>query len=76
MTKTVPKSVFKSRALAYLREVEASGEPLVLTDRGRPVLRVTPYAPAHETLAGLQGCVLRYDDPTEPIDVESWDALA
>ncbi len=74
MPKTVSKSEFKPRALAYLREVEQSGEPLVLTDRGRPVLRISPYAPASETLAVLRGCVVRYDEATEPVAVADWEA--
>jgi prevent-host-death family protein len=72
--KTVSKSQFKPRALAYLREVEETGEPLVLTDRGRPVLRIAPYAPAAETLAALRGCVVRYDAATEPVALEDWEA--
>lgn len=72
--KTVSKSQFKPRALAYLREVEESGEPLVLTDRGRPVLRIAPYAPAAETLAALRGCVVRYDAATEPVAVDEWES--
>ncbi len=74
MPKTVSKSQFKPRALAYLREVEETGEPLVLTDHGRPVVRIEPYAPARETLAVLSGCVLRYDAATEPVAVDDWDA--
>ena len=61
MPKTVSKSEFKPPALAYLREIEDTGEPLVLTDRGRPVLRITPYAPTEETRAALEGCIVRYD---------------
>jgi prevent-host-death family protein len=74
MPKAVSKSQFKPRALAYLREIEETGEPLILTDRGRPVLRITPYAPAEETLAALRGCVLRYDAATEPVGVDDWEA--
>lgn len=74
MPKTVSKSAFKPRALALLREVEETGEPLVLTDRGRPVLRITPYAPAEETRATLQGCVVRYDGATESVAVDDWEA--
>ncbi len=73
MPRVVSKSQFKPRALAYLREVEETGEPLVLTDRGRPVLRITPYAPAEETLETLRGCVVRYDDATEPVAVGDWE---
>jgi prevent-host-death family protein len=71
--KTVSKSQFKPRALAYLREVEETGEALILTDRGRPVLRIEPYAPAEEGLAALRGCVVRYDDATEPVAVDDWE---
>ena len=75
MTKTVSKSQFKPKALAYLREVEESGEALVITDRGRPVVRVAPFAPAAATLERLRGCVIRYDRPTDPVAVEDWEAL-
>ncbi len=41
--KTISKSKFKARALEYFREVERTGQALVITDRGRPVLRLVPY---------------------------------
>ena len=71
--KHVAKSRFKRAVLEYLSEVEATGEPMVITDRGRPVVQlapIAPVAPAAETLARLRGCVLRYDDPTEPVAVD------
>jgi antitoxin (DNA-binding transcriptional repressor) of toxin-antitoxin stability system len=74
--KTVSKPEFARRALAYLREVEQTGEPPILTDRGRAVLRVVPQATAHDVLATLHGCVVRYDDPTEPVAIEAWGAGA
>jgi len=74
--KTVSKSQFARRALAYLREVEETGEALILTDRGRAVLRVVPHATAEDVLASLRGCVVRYDDPTEPVGIEGWGAGA
>jgi len=72
--KAVSMSQFKPRALAYLREVEQTGEALILTDRGRPVLRIEPFPPAREALAALRGCVIRYDDATEPVAVGDWEA--
>ena len=39
----VSKSEFKARALEYFRRVERTGEPLIITDRGRPVLKIVPY---------------------------------
>ena len=40
--KRVSKSELKAKMLEYFREVERTGEPLEVTDRGRPVLKVVP----------------------------------
>ena len=42
--KTVSKGKLKAQMLAYFREVEATGEPLIVTDYGREVLEVRPVA--------------------------------
>ena len=76
MPKTMSKSQFRSRALAFLREVEETGEALILTDRGRPVLRIEPVSPAEEALTALSGCVVSYDGVTEPVGVNHWEAGA
>ncbi|MCG1042679.1 type II toxin-antitoxin system Phd/YefM family antitoxin [Mycetohabitans sp. B8] len=72
--KQVSKSEFKAKALEFFRQVEASGERVVVTDHGKPALEVRPYR-NHERnpLDVLRGSVVRYDDPTEPVDVE-WEA--
>ena len=44
MENQVPKSKFKPHALQYFREVERTGKALIITDRGRPVLRIMPYS--------------------------------
>ena len=41
----VSKSRIKAQALELFRQVEASAEPLVGTDHGRPTLEVRPYRP-------------------------------
>jgi prevent-host-death family protein len=44
---------FKARCLALLDRVAATGEPLVVTKRGRPVARVVPArAPGQASLRG------------------------
>lgn len=76
MDSTVSKSRFKARALDYFRQVERTGKELVVTDRGKPVVKIVPYAPRPaEALAALRGSVIRYDDPTEPVGLEDWEAL-
>ena len=73
----ISKSRLKAKALEYFRQVETTGQPLIITDRGRAVLRLEPYrAPDPErALEALRGTVHRLDDPTGPVDAESWEAL-
>lgn len=76
MSEIVSKSRFKPRALEYFRQVEKSGEEIVITDHGRPVVKVVPYRPEPaEVLETLRGSVIRYDDPTGPVAEENWESL-
>jgi antitoxin (DNA-binding transcriptional repressor) of toxin-antitoxin stability system len=76
----VSKSHFKAHALELFRQVEASGQPLVVTDHGRPSVEVRPYRPAAlsaaDPLDALRGSVLRFDAPFESVGENDWDALA
>jgi antitoxin (DNA-binding transcriptional repressor) of toxin-antitoxin stability system len=47
--KTVSKGKLQARMLEYFREVEATGEPLIVTDHGREVLEVRPATPRNHT---------------------------
>ncbi|MBN1425041.1 type II toxin-antitoxin system Phd/YefM family antitoxin [Candidatus Fermentibacteria bacterium] len=78
MAVTVSKSRFKARALEYLRDVERTGNEVIITDRGNPVAVVAPYrVDVNKALAGVRGSVIRYDRPTEPaIPPEEWEALS
>jgi len=70
----VSKSEFKAKALEFFRQVEASGESVVVTDHGKPTLEVRPYRTIERNpLDVLRGSVVRYDDPMEPVDVQ-WEA--
>ena len=76
MPQFVSKSQFKPHSLEYFRKIEQTGEELVITDHGRPVLKVVPYvADAEECFRGLRHTVLRYDDPLEPIGEGDWEVL-
>ena len=76
----VSKSHFKAHALELFRQVEASGEPLVVTDHARPSIEVRPYRPPGyadaDPLELLRGSVLRFDDPFAPVCQTDWEALA
>jgi prevent-host-death family protein len=75
MVQTVSKSKFKPRALEYFRKVQETGEELVLTDHGKPVLKIVAFkADPGAALKSLRKTVVRYTDPLRPTD-EPWDAL-
>jgi prevent-host-death family protein len=72
----VSKSKFKSRALHYFREVEKTGRPVIITDRGRPVAKVVPYSENPEELLNeLRHTVVQYSDPLQPVGIDGWEAL-
>lgn len=76
MEKVVSKSKFKPKALEYFRQVEETGIELTITDHARPVVKITPYVPGEKSaLKALRKSVLRYEEPTEPVAAEAWDAL-
>ena len=76
MPQAVSKSRFKPHSLEYFRKIEQTGEELIITDHGRPVLKVVPFvADPEEYFQGLRNTVLKYDAPLEPVGVEDWEAL-
>lgn len=75
MDEKISKTRFKARALEYFREVERTGRELVITDRGRPVVKLVPYtAEPGRALLALRESVVRYDAPTEPVGEGEWEA--
>jgi prevent-host-death family protein len=74
MEKVISKAGFKPKALEYFRLVEETGIELVITDRGRPVAKITPYIPRETAAAkALRRSVLHYEDPMGPVAVEDWE---
>lgn len=72
--KHVSKSQFKARVLEYLRNIETTGEALVITDRGNPVVELRPYRPYKRCpLEVLSGSVIEYKEPFEPVIEDGWD---
>jgi prevent-host-death family protein len=68
--RAVSATEFKARCLGLLERVARTGEPLVVTRRGRPVAKVVPVevpAPRH-----LRGSVTVHADVVGPI-LDSWD---
>ncbi|MGF7134071.1 antitoxin (DNA-binding transcriptional repressor) of toxin-antitoxin stability system [Paraburkholderia sp. EB58] len=74
--KQVSKSQFKAKALEFFRQIEASRESVIVTDHGKPALEVRPYRGAERNpLDVLRGSVVRYDNPTDSVAEDDWEAL-
>ena len=72
----VSKSQFKAKALEILRRVEATGEPVLVTDHGKPTIEVRRHRSLERSpLDLLRGSVVDYIDPTEPVGEQDWEAL-
>jgi len=76
MEEMISKSQFKPRALQYFREIERTGKELIISDRGKPVLKIVPYVEDPEkALKALRNTVIKYEDPMEPVGLDDWEAL-
>ena len=73
---TISKSKLKTHMLRIFRELEQSGEEVIVTDRGNPVLRISPYKKkrtVRELFADVQGKVIFHEDPDTPTTDEWQD---
>ena len=76
--KSVAVTEFKARCLSLLEDVARSGQPLVVTKRGKPLARVVPTsgAPVVYPQATLRGTVrIRGDLITPVIPLTAWNAV-
>ena len=76
MTKVMKASEFKAKCLAVMDEVAQTGQAVVVTKNGKPVVDLVPHKPKSERgLFGLlKGDLVIKGDIMSPIDVE-WDAM-
>lgn len=75
MATLVSKSRFKSHALDLFRQVERTGQPIIITDHGTPVLKISPYREDPQAaLRVLRETVAKYEAPTKPVAEEDWES--
>lgn len=77
MSNIISKSKFKPAALEYFRRVQETQEELIISDHGKPVLKIVPYHAATKNkvdpLAKLRGTLRRYEQPFDAVQ-EVWDS--
>ena len=76
MMKVLEASEFKAKCLAIMDEVAATGEGVVVTKNGKPVVELVPHKPKSKRgLVGLfKDDLVITGDIMSPIDVE-WDVM-
>ena len=70
----ISKSQLKSKLLEILREVESEDTEVIVTDRGRPVAKISKFqnAPTTEELfQDVRGRIKYFEDPTAST-IEEW----
>jgi len=71
--KQMPAGVFKARCLAVMKKVQMTGEPVIVTKRGAPVVKVVPVESEKNDIFGfMAGKVKIVGDIESPIPVE-WE---
>ena len=78
MGKTVAASAFQANCLRIINEMREDGEPVTITNRGKPVAVLSPVQPEREIrsiIGAMKGTVLAYDNPFGAAVASSeWDA--
>jgi prevent-host-death family protein len=71
--KQMAAGTFKAHCLTVIKQVQATGEPVVVTKRGAPVVRVVPAESEKNDIFGLMaGKVKIVGDIESPIPVQ-WE---
>jgi prevent-host-death family protein len=72
----IPASVFKAQCLKLMDEVARTGQPVVITKRGKPVAQLVPVPAEPKSMFGyMRSTVTITGDVVAPIE-EPWSAVA
>lgn len=75
MSDSISKSKLKAKMLEVFRQLEASNKELIVTDRGKPVLKIVPIKHKEtvaEVFSGLQGKVTYLEEINIP-SLPEWE---
>lgn len=76
---TMPAGRFKATCLAILDRVKRTGEPVLITKRGKPVAQLVPPPPPETPKKGTYGCMAGtaeiLGDIVEPLGEDDWEVF-
>ena len=74
---TISKSKLKTHMVQVFRQIEQTGEEVIVTDNNRPVLRIQPFARkpgVDEVFSPYRGKMVLHEDPDTPT-AEEWSEV-
>ena len=75
--KRMQASAFKARCLAVMDDVQATGEPVIVTKRGKPVVKIIPIKPEKDDIFGsMAGEIEIIGDIESPVvPLKAWKVM-
>ena len=75
--KQMPASKFKAHCLSLIEDVKATGEPVIITKRGEPVVKVVPVASEKQDLFGFMAGEFKIaGDIESPVgSADEWEVM-
>jgi prevent-host-death family protein len=72
--KQMRASAFKARCLKVMNEIQATGEPVIVTKRGKPVVKVIPAEPEKSDIFGFMAgkCKIVGDIESPVVPLKAW----
>jgi antitoxin (DNA-binding transcriptional repressor) of toxin-antitoxin stability system len=73
----MPAGVFKTKCLSVMDEVQSRCEPVIITKRGKPVVKLVPVSGKQDDIFGfLKGKVKILGDIVSPaVPLKDWESL-
>jgi prevent-host-death family protein len=75
--KQMPASTFKARCLTVMHDVQATGEPVIVTKRGTPIVKVVPVESKEGDLFGFMAgeFAIAGDIESSVVPLKQWKLL-
>jgi prevent-host-death family protein len=75
--KRIAAGAFKARCLSVIKEVQATGEPVVITKRGAPVVQVAPVRSGNGDVFGFMAGEFEIvgDIESPVVSLKEWEIM-